>query len=97
MELVITNIPYQQDENLDKIVQAIAKVKSVTLPEGEVQYFRALSKTLKTTNEDRPPKIIIKFTNPDLKSSFKKRRGVLLNTDIIEYEFKTKKQEHLHQ
>ena len=86
-ELIIRNIPYREDENIEEIVRAIATAKNINLNE-DVKCFRAMSKTI-TTNFKNPPKIIITQLDPKIKNLLRRKPPV--DRDEVRYTFPDEK------
>ena len=72
-ECTITNVKYEENENLKNIIINIAKSKDMTLNATDFDAFRAMKKGGVARQRDKPPLIIVAFRTNDMKTKFKKR------------------------
>ena len=74
-ELTVSPIPYDADEDLQKIIKAIATYKNLILNDADFETFRAISKNRPADQNpnERPPNIVVKFTDIQTRANFKRR------------------------
>jgi hypothetical protein len=71
-QLIIMNIPYNKDEQLQEAILKISQLKQMLLTKEDFTCFRALSR-IEKTNHPTPPHIIIQFGSNIKKNQFRQR------------------------
>jgi len=84
-QLVISNYPYKEGEDLQKLIRQIAAAKEIQLPSSEINCFRT-SKKGKANDNNRPPNIVLKLKTSSMKKQMKKSQPgkALCITDMKE-------------
>ena len=82
-ELIVSNVPYNETENLSAIIMTIAGLKDTNLNNDDFRCFRAISKTYGPKTNSKPPKIVLTIEDDEIRNKIRKRNKTDITTAML--------------